>query len=107
MKKFLIFLIGFILLDCAKTKTIQVPIEIEEFYSSYNEAWSNGDFNFIFWLSFKDISVSAGKTFEKRGNNKTSSNVNACLNGGRLLTTTPVLRILKLLFECCLIKLAW
>ena len=38
---------GFIFLDCSQTQTIQVPKEIEEFYSSYNKAWSNSDFNFI------------------------------------------------------------
>ena len=47
MKKFLILFTIFIFLDCSQTQKIQVPKEIEEFYSSYNKAWSNGDFNFI------------------------------------------------------------
>ena len=38
---------GFIFLDCSQTQTIQVSKEIEEFYSSYNKAWSNADLNFI------------------------------------------------------------
>jgi hypothetical protein len=47
MKKVLILLTGFIFFDCSQTQTIQVPKEIEEFYSSYNKAWSNADFNYI------------------------------------------------------------
>ncbi|MCO4815309.1 MAG: hypothetical protein KC454_11380 [Flavobacteriales bacterium] len=47
MKRFLILLMGFIFLDCSQTQTIQVSKEIEEFYSSYNKAWSNADLNFI------------------------------------------------------------
>ena len=47
MKKALILLMGFIFFDCSQTQTIQVPKEIEEFYSSYNKAWSNADFNYI------------------------------------------------------------
>ena len=36
--------------------------------------------------------TSLGNTFDFCGTNSTSSKVNACLNGGRLLTITPILR---------------
>ena len=57
MKKVLILLTGFIFFDCSQTQTIQVPKEIEEFYSSYNKAWGNADFNWGNYQSKNDMVI--------------------------------------------------